>query len=126
MLRRVDLVSNDVSENQTASVISLRRIGELGTLAVSMNRSTPRRNTSRVLRLLVTANPLSTRRFFHPDNGSDYVRLKRRFLQKPHGITYQKTAFFDMKYAPTVLGVREQRRLNTAGLDNVSHVTQPY
>jgi hypothetical protein len=43
MLRRVALVRNDVSEELSASIIRVRRISELGTLAVTS-------------RLLVTAN----------------------------------------------------------------------
>jgi hypothetical protein len=35
MLRRVDLVRTDVSEELGASIIRVTRIGELGTLAVN-------------------------------------------------------------------------------------------
>jgi hypothetical protein len=61
MLRRVALVRIDVSEEHSASFISVTRIGELGTtLAVTSNRRTLRRNTTSlghlVRRLLVTAN----------------------------------------------------------------------
>jgi hypothetical protein len=53
MLRRVDLVRTDVSEECSASINRVTRIGELGTtLAVSSNRRTLRRNT----KSLVTAN----------------------------------------------------------------------
>jgi hypothetical protein len=46
MLRRVALVRTDVSEELSASVIRVTRIGELGTtLAVISNRRTLRRNT---------------------------------------------------------------------------------
>jgi hypothetical protein len=47
MLRRVDLVRTDVSEELSASIIRVIIIGELGTLAVTSNRSTLRRNTKR-------------------------------------------------------------------------------
>jgi hypothetical protein len=41
MLRRVDLVRTDVSEERSASFLRVTRIGELGTtLAVSSNRRT--------------------------------------------------------------------------------------
>jgi hypothetical protein len=41
MLRRVALVRTDVSENRSASIIRVTRIGELGTtLAVTSNRRT--------------------------------------------------------------------------------------
>jgi hypothetical protein len=43
MLRRVALVRTDVSEELSASIIKVRRIGEIGTLAVATNRSTLRR-----------------------------------------------------------------------------------
>jgi hypothetical protein len=46
MLRRVDLVRTDVSEEHSSSFISVTRIGELGTtLAVTSNRRALRRNT---------------------------------------------------------------------------------
>jgi hypothetical protein len=49
----VALVRTDVSEELSASIIRVTRIGELGTtLAVTSNRRTLRRNT----KLLVTAN----------------------------------------------------------------------
>jgi hypothetical protein len=47
MLRRVALVRTDVSEELSASVIRVTRIGELGTtLAVTSNRRTLRKNTN--------------------------------------------------------------------------------
>jgi hypothetical protein len=48
MLRRVDLVRTDVSEERSASFIRVTRIGELGTLAVTSKR--------RVRQPLVTAS----------------------------------------------------------------------
>jgi hypothetical protein len=46
MLLRVALVRTDVSEELSASLIRVTRIGELGTtLAVTSNRRTLRRNT---------------------------------------------------------------------------------
>jgi hypothetical protein len=47
MLRHVALVRTDVSEELSASVIRVTRIGELGTLALTSNRRTLRRNTKR-------------------------------------------------------------------------------
>jgi hypothetical protein len=44
MLRRVALVRTDVSEEPSASIIRVTRIGELGMLAVTSNRRTLRRN----------------------------------------------------------------------------------
>jgi hypothetical protein len=47
ILRHVDLVRNDVSEELSATIIRVKRICELGTaLAVTSNRRTLRRNTS--------------------------------------------------------------------------------
>jgi hypothetical protein len=45
MLRRVAFVSTDISEEITASIMSVTGIGELGTLAVTSNRRTLRRST---------------------------------------------------------------------------------
>jgi hypothetical protein len=60
MLRRVALVITNVSEELRACFIRVTRIGELGTLAVTSNRRTLRRNTLIFLRsvrqLLVTAS----------------------------------------------------------------------
>jgi hypothetical protein len=58
MLRRVALVRTDVSEELSACIIMVTRIGELGTLAVKSNRRTLRRNSVR--RLLVKANVTSS------------------------------------------------------------------
>jgi hypothetical protein len=56
MLLRVALVRTGVSENLSASIIRVIRIGELGTtLAVTSNR--------RTLRLLVTASVFLVHRF---------------------------------------------------------------
>jgi hypothetical protein len=47
MLRHVALVRTDVSEELSASIIRVTRLGELGTtLAVTSNRRKLRRNTS--------------------------------------------------------------------------------
>jgi hypothetical protein len=46
ILRRVAAVRTDVSEELSASIIRVTRVGELGTtLAVTSNRRTLRRNT---------------------------------------------------------------------------------
>jgi hypothetical protein len=46
MLRRMALVRTDVSEELSASIITVTRLGELGTtLAITNNRLTLRRNT---------------------------------------------------------------------------------
>jgi hypothetical protein len=53
MLRRVALLRTDVPKEFSASIITVTRIGELGTLAVTSNRRTLRL-------LLVTANVASS------------------------------------------------------------------
>jgi hypothetical protein len=55
MLRLAVFVRTDVSEELSASIIRVTRIGELRTLAVTSNRHTLRRNTC-VRPLLVTAS----------------------------------------------------------------------
>jgi hypothetical protein len=80
MLCRVALVRTDVSEEHSASIIRATVISELGTLAVTIIRRTLRINTS----------SWWWRLSFPP---------KHRFLQEPHGVTFQKTAFF---IVPTV------------------------
>jgi hypothetical protein len=66
MLRRVTLVRTDVSEELSAFIIRVTRIGELGTtLDVTSNRHTLRRNI--------------------------YLQY---ILQEPCGVTSQKTPFF--------------------------------
>jgi hypothetical protein len=45
MLRRVALVKTEVSEELSASIIRVTRIGELGTLAVNSNRRTLQKST---------------------------------------------------------------------------------
>jgi hypothetical protein len=62
MLRRVALVITDVSEELSASIIWVTRIGELGTTsAVTSNRSTLRINS-----VSVAVNVISS-----PDEGCD-------------------------------------------------------
>jgi hypothetical protein len=73
MLRRATLVRTDFSEEPSAKIIRVKRIGERGTtLAVTSNRRMLRRNIM----------------------WGRYVPPKRQFLQEPHDVTYQKTAFF--------------------------------
>jgi hypothetical protein len=77
MLRHVALVRTEVSEERSATIIRLIIISELGTtIAVTSNRRTLWRNNM---------SPWWRRR---------YVPPKRLFLQKPHSVTFEKTAFF--------------------------------
>jgi hypothetical protein len=83
MLSRVALIITDISEEPIASIISMKRIGELGTtLAVTSNRST-----------LVTGNVVTGSPILVTLMMEVIVPPKRRFLQEPDGVTSQKTAF---------------------------------
>jgi hypothetical protein len=56
MLRSVAIVTIDVSEELSATIIRVTRIGELGTtLAVTNNRRTLRRNTKSILKSFFAA-----------------------------------------------------------------------
>jgi hypothetical protein len=78
-----------------ASIILVIRIGELGTtLAVSSNRST-------LLRLLLTANVVSSSPILVTLMMEAIRSPKRRFLQEPDGVTSQKTAFFNVTAVET-------------------------
>jgi hypothetical protein len=85
MIGRVALVRTDVSEELSVSIIRMKRIGEIVTLVVTSNRRTPRRNTKSLC---------IVHRFLSPWWRRRWVPSKRRFLQKPHGVTSQKTSFF--------------------------------
>jgi hypothetical protein len=73
MLRRVDLVRTDVSDELSASFIKVTRIGELGTtLSVTSNRRTLRRNTKRSSEISVY---LRTTWLYIPEDGSIQFKL---------------------------------------------------
>jgi hypothetical protein len=79
MLRRVALVRTDFSEELSASIIRVRRIGELGTtLAVTSNRRTLRRNTKK----LVTASVVPSSPILVILMKEAQVPPKRRFLKE--------------------------------------------
>jgi hypothetical protein len=88
ILRRVVLVRTEVSEECIASIVRVIRICELGeTLAVtsiSLQRAS----------VLVTANVVPSADCYGTLLMEAIVRLKRRFLQEPHGVTSKKTPFF--------------------------------
>jgi hypothetical protein len=91
MLGRVALVRADVSEEPSASIIRVTRIGELGTtLAVTSNRRTLQRNT----RLLVRASVVPSLPILVTLMKEALSSPKHRLLQEPHGVTSQKTPFF--------------------------------
>jgi hypothetical protein len=83
MLRRVALVRTDVSVERSASFIRVTIIGELRTtLAVTSNRRT------------VTASVVLSSPILVTLMKEALISSETRFLQEPHGVTSQKTAFF--------------------------------
>jgi hypothetical protein len=94
MLRRVALVRTDVSEELSASFIRVTRIGELGrTLAVASSGRTRRS----VRQLLVTDSVVPSSPILHTLMKEALIPPKRQFLQDPHGVTSQKTPFFNFE-----------------------------
>jgi hypothetical protein len=74
----VALVRTDVSEDRSASITRVTRIGSL--------RNVPR--------LLVIANVVLSSPIFVTQMMEELRPLKRLLLQEPHGVASQKTAFF--------------------------------
>jgi hypothetical protein len=92
MLRRVAVVRTEVSEEPNVSIIRATRIGELGTtLTISSNYLV---FLFSMLRLLVTANVVLSSSIIVTLMMEALGSSKRLFLQEPHGVTFQKTAFF--------------------------------
>jgi hypothetical protein len=84
----VALVRTDVSEEHSAAIIRVTRIGELGKLAVTniiFLRS--------VLRLIVIANVPSSP-ILVPLMMEALLSSERSVLTRPHGVTSQNTPFF--------------------------------
>jgi hypothetical protein len=75
MLHSAALARTDVSEELSASFISVTRIGDLGTM-------------------LVTASIVPSSQILVTLMMEALSSLKRRFLQEPHDVTSQKTPFF--------------------------------
>jgi hypothetical protein len=100
----VAFVRTDVSEELSASIIRVTRIGELGTnLAVFSNRNTLRRNNCilafllRVLRLPVNANDVPISPNLDTLMKGAILSSESSVLKVPHGVTTQKTVFFIFK-----------------------------
>jgi hypothetical protein len=89
--------NNIVLEERIASIIKVKRISELGiTLALTSNCSTLQRFREgffAVLQLQVTANFVSSSPILFTRKKEAILPPKRRFLQEPHGVTFQKAAF---------------------------------
>jgi hypothetical protein len=92
------LLSTYISVACIAFIIRVTRIGELGTtLAVTIKSyivflygEATHRFCASVASCLLTFVP---RRFLSPSSWRLYIPPKRPFLQEPHGVTSQKTAF---------------------------------
>jgi hypothetical protein len=88
MLRRVTLVKTVVSEERIDSIVRVTRIGELGTLAVTSNRSTHVAFFRSVLRLLITVNIVPSSlilvtvmmEVIHSSETSVHTRATRRYI----------------------------------------------
>jgi hypothetical protein len=94
-LRHVALVRINVSEEPSASIIRVTRIGELETtLAITSNWHTLQLFLYSVSRLLLWLMLFLVHQFLSPWWWRCQVPPKRRFLQEPHDITSQKMAFF--------------------------------
>jgi hypothetical protein len=76
MWRHVAVVRTDVSEECVTSIIKVKRIGVLGTLAVTSNWSTQ----------LVSSNVVLHSLLFSPWWRRRHVPLKHLFSQEPHGV----------------------------------------
>jgi hypothetical protein len=85
LLRRVALLKTNVSEELSAFIVRVIRVGELGTtLAVTSNRRT----------LLVTVNGVPISPTLVTLMMEALSSSETSVLQQPHGVTSQKTAFF--------------------------------
>jgi hypothetical protein len=115
MLRRIALIRTDVSEDLSASIIRVTRIGELGTtLAVTNNRRRLVRNTKwcSVRRFLVRASVVPSSPILVT---LMKVPPKRLFLQEPHGITSRKTPFFFTLFSSRIATVLYSQYQHVSG-----------
>jgi hypothetical protein len=83
MSRRVGLVRSDVSEELSASFITVTRISEIRRTLVTANVVL----TSQILVTLIMETPIPP---------------KRLFLQEPHGVTSQKASFSTIPRVPAL------------------------
>jgi hypothetical protein len=94
MLRRVAVVRTDVSEELSASLIRVTKIGEIGTtLAVTSNRRTMVFLRS-MRRLLVTVSVVPSSPILVTLIKETLSSSETSVLQQPHGVTSQKTPFY--------------------------------
>jgi hypothetical protein len=89
MLRHVALVRVDVSEEPSASIIRVTRIGELGTLALTSNLFLCSMHRLLVTGKVVPSSPIPVTAMMEMLSSSEASVLK-----EPHDVTSQKTSFF--------------------------------
>jgi hypothetical protein len=113
VLRPVDLVRTDFSEERVASIIRVIRISELEALAVTWwwrryvrlrclvlqepHSVTFQKTAFYIVTSMKTSNLTSSflaRRFFSSWWWRRYVPSKHQFFQELHGVTYEEKAFF--------------------------------
>jgi hypothetical protein len=98
MLSRVALVRTEVSEELGSSIIRVTRIGELGTLAVTSNRSVFLRSVSG---LVVTANVPISPNLVAVTMMEGLSSYETQFIQEQHSVISQKMAFFTVSAVKT-------------------------
>jgi hypothetical protein len=99
MLRSVALVRTDISEERRASFIRVKRIGELGTtLALTSNRRKLLVFLRSVRRLLITASLVHSSLIRVTLMKEALTSSETSVLIRPHGVTSQKTPFFNKHY----------------------------
>jgi hypothetical protein len=122
MLRRVVLIRTDVSDETSASIMRVTRIGELGTLPVTINRHTLRRNTSLVTLIMEalcsfeTSVPTRATPRNSPENGMFIVTTLR--ISRPACYILLK-----LKYKNTLINCKPLARLSPEPLTDRVCVT---
>jgi hypothetical protein len=107
MLRRVALLTTDISEDCNTSIIKVTRVGELGTtLGVTNNRRTLGRHNMNMLnnikivfirsgrRLLITVNFVASSTILVILMMAALISSETSVVQDSRRVTSQKTAFF--------------------------------
>jgi hypothetical protein len=88
MLRRVALIRNYFSDELSASIIRVTKIGELATDAGCEDKQ---------IRLVVTANVVPSSPILVILMMERYVLPKRRFIQEPHGVNIPEDGILNNK-----------------------------
>jgi hypothetical protein len=113
--RRVARVRTDESEERGAPIMRVTRIGELGTKLAATS----------VRRLLVTASVVPSSPILVILMMEALSSSETRLIQEPHGVTYQKTAFFIVTAVKTsnLTKIRRLADTNTraSGIDGMPY-----